>query len=398
MLKGQLGLTPTRPTQPVVTGGDTTAPSVPGNLAVTGHSDTTVSLAWSASTDNVGVAGYRVYSVVGANHTQLASTAATSVVLTGLVPSTAYSLVVAAFDAANNLSGYSAPVSVTTDAANQNLALHKATSESSHTQVYASGNAVDGDTASYWESANNAFPQWIQVDLGTAATLSRVVLTLPPSWGSRTQTLSVSGSTDGSTFNPLAGSAAYGFDPSSGNAVTIPVSGSARYLRVTITANTGWPAAQVSELQVYGTAGPPPTNPNLARGKATAESSHTQVYASANAVDGDANSYWESANSAFPQWIQVDLGSSASISRLVLKLPPPSSWATRTQTLSVLTSTDGSSFTTAVGSTGYTFNPASGNTVTITFGAVTARYVRLNVTGNTGWPAGQLSELEVYAS
>ena len=26
------------------------------------------------------------------------------------------------------------------------------------------------------------------------------------------------------------------------------------------------------------------------------------------ATDGDANTYWESANNAFPQWVQVDLG------------------------------------------------------------------------------------------
>jgi hypothetical protein len=240
----------------------------------------------------------------------------------------------------------------------------------------------------------------LQVDLGASATVARVVLTLPASWGARTQTLAVTGSTDGTAFTPLAGSASYVFTPSSANTVTIAVSGTARYVRVTVTANSGWPAAQLSELQVFGTGGatPPPTNPNLARGMATAESSHVQTYASGNAVDGDAATYWESANNAFPQWVQVDLGAAAAIGRLVLKLPPPNSWATRTQTLSVATSTDGSSFTTRVNSTGYTFNPASGNTVTITFAAVSARFVRLTITGNTGWPAGQLSELEVYAS
>ncbi len=47
-------------------------------------------------------------------------------------------------------------------------------------------------------------------------------------------------------------------------------------------------------------------------------------------------------------------------------------------------------------STGYAFDPASGNTVTITFAATTTRYVRLQLTANTAWPAGQLSEFEVY--
>lgn len=60
-------------------------------------------------------------------------------------------------------------------------------------------------------------------------------------------------------------------------------------------------------------------------------------------------------------------------------------------------STNGSSFSTIVGSAGYTFNPASGNSATITLPANTStRYVRLNITANTGWPAGQISELQVY--
>lgn len=124
---------------------------------------------------------------------------------------------------------------------NPNLAAGRATAESSHTQSYGSGNAVDGDPGSYWESANNALPQWVQVDLGTATSVGRVVLRLPPSWGARTQTLSVQGGTDGSSFTTLSGSAGHVFDPSSGNAVTItfPPS-SVRYVRVNVTANTGW--------------------------------------------------------------------------------------------------------------------------------------------------------------
>jgi hypothetical protein len=122
------------------------------------------------------------------------------------------------------------------------------------------------------------------------------------------------------------------------------------------------------------------------------------VYVPGRTVDGDANSYWESTNSAFPQWIQVDLGAATSVGRAVLKLPPATAWATRTQTLTVQASTDGSSWTTVVGSAGYTFNPGTGNTVTISFAATSTRYLRLTFTANTGWPAGQLSEYEIYAS
>ncbi|MEY9949864.1 hypothetical protein ABH937_006979 [Kitasatospora sp. GAS1066B] len=135
---------------------------------------------------------------------------------------------------------------------------------------------------------------------------------------------------------------------------------------------------------------------NLALGKTMSESSHTQNYVASNANDGDANSYWESANNAFPQWLQVDLGASVAVNQVVLKLPPSTAWNARTQTLAVQGSTDGSAFTDLVASAGYTFDPATGNTVTINFGQATTRYVRLNVTANTGWPAAQVSEFEVY--
>ncbi|MEO9236756.1 MAG: CARDB domain-containing protein, partial [Jatrophihabitantaceae bacterium] len=135
---------------------------------------------------------------------------------------------------------------------------------------------------------------------------------------------------------------------------------------------------------------------NLALGKTATASSFTDVYPAANVNDGNANTYWESVNNAFPQWVQLDLGSSTSVNQVVLALPPATSWATRTETLSVQGSTDGSTFSTVVGSAGYTFNPATGNTVTINFTALSTRFVRLNITGNTGWPAGQLSEFQLY--
>jgi hypothetical protein len=54
------------------------------------------------------------------------------------------------------------------------------------------------------------------------------------------------------------------------------------------------------------------------------------------------------------------------------------------------------SFSTLKASAGYTFDPASGNSVTVNLTTATTRFVRLTVTANTGWPAGQLAELEVY--
>jgi hypothetical protein len=93
-------------------GGDTTAPSVPASPHVTGTTASSVSLAWSASTDNVGVTGYEVFS----GSTVVATAAGTSATVAGLAPSTAYTFTVKARDAAGNRSGASASVGATTQA------------------------------------------------------------------------------------------------------------------------------------------------------------------------------------------------------------------------------------------------------------------------------------------
>ena len=164
--------------------------------------------------------------------------------------------------------------------------------------------------------------------------------------------------------------------------------------------NSGWSStwSDCSTWPQPGQGNPPPDqNTNLAKGRPATATGSQDVYTPGKAVDGDANTYWESTNNAFPQAWTVDLGSNQAVRRLVLKLPPASAWGARTQSLSVLGSTDGSAYSTVVGSTGYRFDPASGNTVTVALPSGTnLRYLRLNVTANTGWPAGQLSEVEAY--
>lgn len=140
---------------------------------------------------------------------------------------------------------------------------------SSQVAGYPVSNVGDGNQATYWESANNQFPQWVQADLGAPTDVAQLVLKLPAAnWGARTETFSVQGSTDGSSFTDLKPSAGYVFDPAKANTVTVDVSGKPRYVRLTVTANTGWPAAQLSEFEVHGPAGgdtqPPSAPGNLA--------------------------------------------------------------------------------------------------------------------------------------
>ncbi|MET8472645.1 discoidin domain-containing protein [Streptomyces sp. NPDC006422] len=257
---------------------------------------------------------------------------------------------------------------------------------------YGAGNVSDGNASTYWESSGDDWPQWVQVDLGSTARVDEVTLRLPAAWESRSQTLSVQGSADGTTFDTLKSSASYAFSPGSGNTTTVSFPATqARFVRVVVSANTGWKAAQLAELEVHGAAD---SSVNLARGKAFTASSTTQTYVAANAGDGNVASYWESRNDDLPQWVQVDLGASVRVDRVVLRLP--SSWETRTQTLAVKGSTNGSDFTDLAASKAYEFSAADGQRQSIAFDAVTTRYVRVLVTANTRQPAGQVSELEVY--
>jgi hypothetical protein len=126
---------------------------------------------------------------------------------------------------------------------------------SSYTQTYVPANAVDGNTSTYWEATNGAWPSTITVNLESVQTLGSITIDLPPSsaWNTRTQTLSVLGSTNDTTFSTLVASATYTWNPSTGNTVTIPLpSGTSdQYVELSFTANSVQNGAQASEILIY---------------------------------------------------------------------------------------------------------------------------------------------------
>jgi len=96
---------------------DTLAPTAPSGLTATAASDTQINLSWAASTDNVGVMGYKVERCQGAacsNFAQIAATTATTFNDSSLAASTSYSYRVRATDAAGNLSSYSSTATTST--------------------------------------------------------------------------------------------------------------------------------------------------------------------------------------------------------------------------------------------------------------------------------------------
>jgi glucose/arabinose dehydrogenase/chitodextrinase len=91
---------------------DTAPPSQPTGLTATAVSGSQINLSWTASTDNVGVTGYRVFR----NGTQVGTSTTTTYSDTGLVAATNYTYTVSAVDAAGNISTPSATASATTAA------------------------------------------------------------------------------------------------------------------------------------------------------------------------------------------------------------------------------------------------------------------------------------------
>lgn len=90
---------------------DTDPPSVPTNLTATAVSTSQIDLSWNASTDNVGVTGYRIYR--GGTH--IATSSGSSYSDTGLSAATSYTYAVSAYDAAGKVSNQSTSASATTD-------------------------------------------------------------------------------------------------------------------------------------------------------------------------------------------------------------------------------------------------------------------------------------------
>ena len=91
---------------------DTTAPTTPTNLSATAVSTSAINLSWTASTDAVGVTGYKVYR----GGTQIGTSVGTTYSDTGLSASTQYTYTVSAYDAAGNNSSQTGGVSATTQA------------------------------------------------------------------------------------------------------------------------------------------------------------------------------------------------------------------------------------------------------------------------------------------
>ncbi|MPL93144.1 hypothetical protein SDC9_39270 [bioreactor metagenome] len=89
---------------------DSQAPTTPQNLTAVSVSQTSISLKWTASTDNKAVASYQIYK----NSIYIASATGTTYTVSGLTAATSYSFYVKAKDTSGNLSSSSNVLTATT--------------------------------------------------------------------------------------------------------------------------------------------------------------------------------------------------------------------------------------------------------------------------------------------
>ncbi|MFJ2157087.1 MULTISPECIES: discoidin domain-containing protein [unclassified Streptomyces] len=241
-----------------------------------------------------------------------------------------------------------------------------ATSSSDENAGTVAANAVDGNTATRWSSAATD-TQWLQVDLGSTATITQVVLNWETAYGSDYK---IQTSADGNTWTDVK--SVTGGD---GGTDTLDVSGQGRYVRMSGVHRATQYGYSLWEFQVFGSTGGGTTPPagcdtaNAAQGKtATASSTENAGTPASAAFDGNTGTRWSSAASD-PQWIQVDLGSSQSLCRVDLN------WeAAYGKSFQIQASADGQTWTTLKsvtdGTAGSTSYDVSGQ----------GRYVRINGT------------------
>ncbi|HEV7713895.1 MAG TPA: discoidin domain-containing protein, partial [Asanoa sp.] len=163
---------------------------------------------------------------------------------------------------------------------------------------------------------------------------------------------------------------------------------SGRYVRIFGTARGSAWGYSLFNFEVYGGGGQPPTATNVALNKpATASSVENAAFPASLAVDASTTTRWASAF-ADPQWIQVDLGQTYSISRVRLL------WeAAYGSAYQIQTSPNGTTWTTVRSVTG-----GNGGEDDNTGLTASGRYLRINGTARGTAYGYSLFNLEVFGS
>jgi hypothetical protein len=282
-----------------------------------------------------------------------------------------------------------------------NIALNQpATSSSNEAPGTLASYAVDGNLGSRWSSAFSD-PQWLQVDLGSTQSVCRVTINWETAYGKSYQIQVSNDATNWTTiYSTTAG--AGGTEDLTG------LSGSGRYIRMYGTARATAYGYSIWEFLVYaGTSSPTNTatatnsptatktntpvtsgcgTTNIALNKTATSSSNENAGTTPNlAVDGNTGTRWSSAFSD-PQWLQVDLGSTQSVCKVILR------WETAYgKSYQIQTSNDATNWTTI-----YSTTTGAGGVETLNVSG-SGRYIRMYGTVRATGYGYSLWEFEVYS-
>jgi hypothetical protein len=255
-----------------------------------------------------------------------------------------------------------------------------ATASSTENASFPASNAVDGNTGTRWSSAFSD-PQWLQVDLGSSASVTQVVLNWEAAYAKAFQ---IQTSPDGTTWTTIFSTTA-----GTGGIQTLNVTGTGRFVRMLGTVRATQFGYSLWEFQVFGSIGGGGGcgTANAALNQpATASSTENASFPASNAVDGNTATRWSSAFSD-PQWIQVDLGSSKTICQVTLN------WeAAYAKAFQLQTSPDGTTWTTIFSTTAGT-----GGIQTLNVSG-TGRFVRMLGTVRATQYGYSLWEFSVFTS
>ncbi|WP_084369682.1 discoidin domain-containing protein, partial [Microbispora sp. ATCC PTA-5024] len=251
------------------------------------------------------------------------------------------------------------------------------TASSSENGTLGPANATDGNTGTRWASGFSD-PQWLQVDLGQSYTISHVTLNWEAAYGRAYQ---IQTSQDGANWTTI-----YSTTTGDGGTDDLAVTGTGRYIRMYGTQRATAYGYSLYEFAVNGTPGGGGGGGTLlSQGRpATASSTENAGTPASAAVDGNTGTRWSSAFSD-PQWLQVDLGATHTISRVALN------WeAAYGRAFQIQTSGDGTTWTTV-----YSTTSGTGGNQNLTVSG-SGRYVRVYGTQRATAYGYSLYEFQVY--
>lgn len=262
-----------------------------------------------------------------------------------------------------------------------------------------SGFTIDGDKTNEWRSQNftelsSFYALTIQFSPDLSATKAIGTIRLFGNLNSeiyQIQKIAVYGIKAGRTaYSKLLSSDEYEFSPSSGNVVDIKIR-SGEYksiqLRFYDAGQSQSPNyAFLSEIEFYPA--------SLSYNKAVTGTIHEDVYVINACVDGNPNTYYESAK-PFPAEIIIDLAAPYNVKYFSLYLPPK--WENRTQEIEILGSLDGINFTVIQPKTAYDFLTSASNVVEIVLATPeSAQFIKFVIYSNTSGYGAQISEISIF--